>query len=747
MAKLGSITRRAFIVASAAVAGGVVFGYWKYKQPYGNPLETALTEGEAALTPYVLIDQDGISIVAPRAEMGQGVHTTLAAMVAEELDVKLAKVKVMHGPASAAYFNAAVLEDGIPFTPYDTSGMANTARSATAVVAKFLGMQITGGSSSVADAFDEMRTAGAAARQVLLLAAAEQLGVSVEKLRTENGFVVDPAGNMLAYTELAVAAAKIDPPSEPRLKPQSDWKILGKSQERVDVVAKSTGQPIYGIDVELEGMLHASIKVNPRLGAPMNSYDAAKALTMPGVQQILKIDNGVAVIASNTWYAFQALKAIKFDWAQSDYPSTTEDHFNVISAGFDEAFQDSQLRDDGDIDSSLENADQIISAEYRVPYLAHAAMEPISATAHLKDGVLEIWAGNQIPTQVIKDAAELTGLDKDKIKLHNLVMGGSFGRRLELNFISQTIQVAQALEGTPVKLTWSREEDTSHDYYRPQAIAKFQAVADDKGPSAINLQLAAASVSESQMRRLGISVGGSDMSIVQAAWDQPYAVENFRVTGYKTPNQFPISSWRSVGASQNGFFMESMMDEIAHAQQLDPLQMRVDLISHEPSRKVLETVREMSGWGRDMPSGHALGVAYSMSFGVPAAEVIEIAIINDKVKIINVWAAVDVGIALDPRNIEAQVSGGINFGLAAAIMGEITIENGEVQQTNFHTFNSIRMSQSPYIEVRILENGDKIKGIGEPGVPPAAPALANAIFAASGNRIRELPLNKHIGFV
>ena len=747
MGKLGTITRRSFLVASAAVAGGVVFGYWKYKQPYGNPLELDLIEGEAAITPYVLINQDGVSIIAPRAEMGQGIHTTLAAMVAEELDVKLSKIKVIHGPASAAYFNAAVLEDGIPFAPYDNSRMANTARGATKVVAKFLGMQITGGSSSVSDGMDKMRTAGAAARQVLLIAAADQWGIAVEKLRTENGFVIDPTGNMLAYTELTSAAAKIDPPSEPILKSQSEWKILGTSADRTDVVAKSTGTADYGIDVELEGMLYASIKVNPRLGASMNSYDASQTLAMPGVQRVVEIDNGVAVIATNTWYAFQAVNTIKFDWAESDYPLSTQDHFTAIADSFNSEFEDSQPRNDGDVDTRLENAEQLISAEYKVPYLAHAAMEPISATALYADGKLEIWAGNQIPTQVLKDAADLTGLDQDNIDLHNLMMGGSFGRRLELNFVSQAVQIAQALEGSPVKLTWTREEDTTHDYYRPQAIARFQAIADKDGPSLIDLKIAGASITESQTRRLGITVGGPDTAIVQATWDQPYDVENFRVTGYKTPSTFPVSSWRSVGASHNGFFMESMMDEIANAANLDPLQMRIDLITHEPSRKVIQAVAEMSGWGRYMPDGQALGVAYALSFGVPCAQVIEISLVNGKVKILNVWAAVDVGTALDPRNIEAQVSGGVNFGLAAAIMGEISIENGQVQQTNFHNFNSIRMHQAPNIEVQILENGDKIKGIGEPAVPPAAPALANAIYAATGKRFRELPLNKHIGFV
>ncbi|NNC99407.1 MAG: xanthine dehydrogenase family protein molybdopterin-binding subunit, partial [Gammaproteobacteria bacterium] len=366
--------------------------------------------------------------------------------------------------------------------------------------------------------------------------------------------------------------------------------------------------------------------------------------------------------------------------------------------------------------------------------------------AWFRDGLLDVWVGTQIPTQAVKEAIAITGLDESNIRIHTTLMGGSFGRRLEMDFIVQAIKIAHKMEGTPVKLTWSREEDTTHDNYRPMAMARFQAVVEESGPSAVDLQLAAPSVSESQMSRINMSMPGADPSIVQAAWDQPYAIPNYRVTGYRTATTFPVSSWRSVGASQNGFFHESMMDEIAHAKGLDPLQMRLDLIDHAPSRKVLEAVAEMSNWGLVLPEGHALGVAFSMSFGVPAAEVIEVAMRGESVKIVSAWAAVDVGIALDPGNVEAQVSGGLIFGLAAAMMGEITIDDGKVQQSNFHMFDSIRMNQVPEVTVRVLENGERVRGIGEPGTPPAAPALANAIYAATGKRIRELPLNKHVRF-
>lgn len=746
MSTLGKVTRRAFLVSSVAIAGGVGFGYWKYKQPYGNPLERDLAEGETALTPYVLIDQNGVSIIVPRAEMGQGVHTTLAALVAEELDIELDNITVMHGPASSAYFNAAVLEEAIPFAFTDNSRLANSARDFINVPAKLIGLQVTGGSSSVADAYQKMRIAGAAAREVLVKAAAKRLNLRDIDLETDNGAVVAPEGSRINYQDLAVAAAEIEPSAEPQLKPQSEWKILGKSQNRVDVVGKSTGTAEFGLDIELPNMLYASIRANPRLGAAMNSFDASDAKKMPGVKKIIEVDNGVAAIASNTWYAFKAVNAIKCDWAQSTYPTDSTAHLKALTDSFNDDHQDSQFRDDGDVTAQLENATTVVSAEYKVPYLAHAPMEPMNATAWLRDGKLDVWAGTQIPTQVVKEAVTITGLDEDNIRVHTTLMGGSFGRRLEMDYIIQAIKIANKMPGSPIKLTWTREEDTTHDNYRPVGMARFKAGVTDGAPLAVDLQLAGGSVNTSQMGRIGIPTMGPDLAIVQAAWDQPYGIEHYRVTGYRPENDFPISSWRSVGASQNGFFHESMMDEIAHAKGQDPMQFRLDLMTHAPSKKVLQAVAEMSNWGSELPMGHGRGVAFCLSFGVPSAQVIEVSVIEGKVKILKVFAAVDVGIAMDPRNIEAQVSGGLIFGLSAAMMGEITLKDGMVEQTNFHQFTSLRMSQTPEISVRILENGDRVKGIGEPGTPPAAPALANAIFAATGVRHRELPLNKSVSF-
>lgn len=744
MGRLKTITRRTLLLGSAAIAGGVVFGYWRYKTPYKNPLLESLSDGEAALTPYVRIDQAGITIIAPRAEMGQGVHTTLAALVAEELDVALETVTVEHGPASQAYFNAVAFEEGVPFAATDTSRMAEGVRNFTHVPAKFMGMQITGGSSSTPDAFIKMRKAGAAARAALLAAAAQKLGVDQDTLATSDGHVIATDGTRLPYTALAELAADIELPADPELKPQAEWRLLGRSLPRVDMLSKCTGTAEYAIDVQLPDMLFATVRMNPHLGGALLSYDAAAANAMRGVQKIVPLAGGVIVIASNTWYALQAAKAIRVEWGDAPYPASSEAQFAVVAAAFS-GDRDSRLRDTGDVDAALEDGANV-EAEYQVPYLAHATMEPLNAVAFFRDGRLDVWAGTQAPTQAVKESAAIAGIDAEHVYLHTTLMGGGFGRRAEADFVITAVHAAIAMPGVPIKLTWSREEDMTHDAYRPLAMARFRATVADGTPVAFDLALAAPSAIESQLGRIGLSVPGPDISIVQAAWDQPYAIPNYRVTGYRAAVMTPLSSWRSVGASQNGFFHESALDEIAHAAGADPLHMRLSLLNHAPSRKVLEAVAAMSGWGAALPAGHGRGVAFVLSFGVPVAEVIEVAATTDGIRILKAWAAVDVGIALDPRNIEAQVQSAINFGLSAAIMGEISIRDGVVQQSNFHNYDALRMAQAPAIEVRILENGDRIRGIGEPGLPPAAPALANAIFAATGQRIRDLPLQKHIRF-
>jgi len=740
MSRFGTIARRSFLIGSAAIAGGVAFGWYSYARPYANPLKA---EPGAALTPYVLIDAAGVTIIAPRAEMGQGVHTTLAALVAEEMDLTLAQVRVIHGPAAHAYFNAGILREGVPFAPTDTGWLAEAARDAMQVPGKFLGFQITGGSSSTLDAFDKMREAGAVARAALLGAAARRLGLAAARLKTEGGAVLAPDGSRLTYAELAVEAAASALPATPALKPRAVWSVLGRSQPRTDMRAKVTGTAAYTGDLRLPGLRFATVRTNPGLGGALIGHDATAALAMPGVDRVVPVEGGVAVVAANTWTAMQAAAAITFDWAPAPYLATTTAMLAETAASFVPERQEARLRDDGTAGAALTRPDLV--AEYTVPYLAHAPMEPLTAAALLQNGKLQVWAGNQLPTRILTEAKRLLDLPPEAVTVHTTLMGGAFGRRAEMDFIRQAITVAAAVPGTPVLLTWSREEDMTHDAYRPMAMARVRGSVAGGKVAAFDLSVAAPSVIASQLGRLGYSVPGPDATILQGAWEQPYGFPHYRVTGYRVPAGVPVGSWRSVGASQNAFFHESAVDELAHLAGADPLDFRLSQMTDPASRQVLEAVARMSDWGTT-PAGRARGVAFCLSFSVPVAQVIEVEQTGTGLRMTNAWAAVDVGIALDPGIIEAQVQGAMIYGLSAAINGEITFAEGRAEQQNFYDYEPLRLHQCPPITVRILENGPSLRGIGEPGTPPAAPALANAIYALTGQRHRTLPLNRSVTF-
>lgn len=758
MASLGKIARRTFLIGAAAVAGGVAFGYYEYNKPIKNPLKDDLAKGEATFNPYIKISSDNtITIIAPRAEMGQGTFTTLAALVAEELDVSLEQVRIEHGPASPAYYNTAALSGGAPFPAFDHGLVADSVRSTMAVVGKFLALQFTGGSSSTIDGFEKMRHAGATAREMLKAAAAKALSVSTSLLKTENGTVIDTvSGKVLTYGELALSAADIEPPQEITLRGRSEWKILGKSQPRKDMPAKVQGKPIFGIDTQLPDMLYATVRINPQPGGGMRRFDAKDALTMRGVKKVIAIDSlygkGFAVIADNTWRAFQAADAVKVEWESGPNPRTSAD----ISKILDDTLAGSDfftLRTLGDPDKAFADAprDKVIEATYEAPYLSHAAMEPMNATARLKDGVLDVWSPNQAPSIIKILGKRLTGLSDEKINVHTTFLGGGFGRRFEPDFNDYAIRVAMQTEGRPVKVTWTREEDMSHGPYRPAAKSHYRArIGDDGLPLALTGSVASPSAMVSAIGRLmpDLPMAGPDNTIIDGAYNQPYDIPNYRIDGRKAPLQIPVGFWRSVGNSFNAFMHESFIDEAAHAGKHDPLELRRKLMENYPvAIALLDKVAAMSDWKTPPGPGKARGIALTLSFDTWVAQAVQVADVNGQIRVEKVWCAADPGTVLDPMNFKAQMMSGIIYGLSAAIGQEISFADGAPQQSNFSDYDALRMNQCPAIEVEVLENSKTLGGAGEPGTPPVMPALANAIFALNGQRIRTLPLNKAISFV
>ncbi|MDJ0825554.1 MAG: molybdopterin-dependent oxidoreductase [Rhodobacter sp.] len=747
MSRLGTIARRTFLIGSVAIAGGVAFGVYMARRPHPNPLAAGLAEGEATFNPWVKIDADGITLITPHSDVGQGVRHMQAMLIAEEMDLDPGQFTTDFGPPDPAYWNRAFSEEGAPFMSRDDSWGAETARTVVGYVVKIFGIQATGGSTAVADSFDKLREAGAVARETLKLAAAQRSGVPVANLTTAGAAVTLPDGTQIAYTDLAAEAAALDPVTDVTLRDPSEWRLIGKPQRRLDIVEKSTGTATYGIDLALDGMVHATVRFNPRQGGALNGYDASAAEAMRGVQKILPVTNGVAVIADNTWRAFQAADAIEYDWAEAPYPAEQDDHWAALSASFTEDRLDDEWRHEGDVPAALAAADPI-EAEYRAPYVAHAPLEPLNALILVTDARVDIWAGHQIPRTVEDMVAGITGHDVADVHFHNQYAGGSFGHRLEFENIRYAAEIGAQMKDTPVKLTFSREEDFAHDYPRQIAMARGAGAVTDGAVTTYDLSIASPSPIASQMPRAGFPAPpGPDMQIVAGAWNMPYKIDNLRVRAYRAPELAPVSSWRSVGASHAGFFAEGFLDELIHAAGRDPLEARIGMCDYDVARKVLEAVGEMSNWGSELGAGRGRGVAFVSSFGTPTAEVVEVTATEDGIKIDRVFVAADVGRVVDPVNFENHVQGAVVWGLGHAMNCEITYADGMAEQSNYDWHEAMRLYQCPEIVVRGLENQPKIRGIGEPPVPPAAPALANAIFAATGQRLREMPFNKFVEFV
>ena len=748
MRDIQSLSRRAFIIGSAAAAGGIAFGSYSYAQQGAdpNPLAAGLAPGSVTFNPWIEISPEKITLIAQHADIGQGVGSVQPIMIAEEMDLDPGQFEIRFAGPSPAYFNTGFADELAPFLAADQRPAAEEARAAVLESLRKSGLQMTGGSSTIPDTYEKLRAAGAAARETLKAAAAKRSGVPVADIRTESGHVILPDGTRIPYVQLSAEAAKISPVLDAKPRDPSQWRMLGKPMMRLDVRSKVMGELKFGIDMRMDGMLFAAVKLNPSKGQPLKSYDAARAQSMRGVKKILQISNGVAVIATNSWYAMKAVEAIRCEWAPSTYPAEQADHWKILEASFKPEFLGKEWRKIGDVGAALKGG-TLVKAEYRAPYVAHQPLEPLNGIAIVSDAGMEIWVGHQSPQAVQYVAATAIGLKPEQVIFHNQWSGGSFGHRLEFENVRVLAEIANQVRGTPIKLVFSREEDFLQDIPRQISIARHQGSVDKGKIIAADLQLAATAPLKGLLERMGAPSKDPDAQLAAGLWNVYYGIPNFRATTYEAQGLSPSTTWRSVGASTAGFFTESFIDELIHAAGLDPLKARIEMCAVPTYRKVLEAVAEMSDWKGPLGKGRGRGVAFVESFGTPAAEIVEVTVTDSGIKIDKVWVAVDVGKVVDPVNFENQVQGAVIWGLGHAINCELTYAKGAVQQTNYNHHEAMRLYQCPVIEVRGLQNDPKVRGVGEPPVPPAAPALANAIFAATGKRIREMPFNKFIDFV
>ena len=563
------------------------------------------------------------------------------------------------------------------------------------------------------------------------------------ELKTQSGHVILPDGREIAYTALAATAATLEPVTDIALRDPSAWRLIGKATERMDIIAKSTGTLSYGIDLEMDGMVHAAVRTNPRRTGVV-SYDTTAAEELRGVQGFVEVTNGVAALADNTWRAFQAANAVDVEWEPAAYPAEQDGHWAALEAAYDDAeIEPTAWRNDGD----AEALSPALEAEYRAPYVAHQPLEPLNAIVRVTEDGVEVWTGHQMPRFLQQVVAGVTGHEAEQVTFHNQYAGGSFGHRLEFEHIKLATEIADQMRGTPVKLTYTREEDFAQDFPRHIAMARGRGAVADGQVKGVDIAVAAPSVINSQMGRIGMGGMGPDSQLSAGIFNAPYGLETFRVTTREVPGLAPTSSWRSVGASWGGFFIETLMDELIHEAGADPVEERLRLITDPVARGVLEAAADMASWGGELAPGKGRGVALVESFGVPVAEIVEVAETEDGIRLDTVWVAADAGTVVDPVNMENHIQGGVIWGLGHAMNSEITYSDGMAEQANYYDAEGMRLYQTPEIVVKTLTASPAIKGIGEPPVPPAPPALANAIFAATGTRLREMPFNRFVDFV
>jgi len=739
-------SRRGFMIGGAAVGGTLALGVGFLASVDTDGLKSSIgSDGVVNLNAWLTIHPDGqIVFSIPRNEMGQGVFTSLPMLIAEELEIDLNSpdVSVVHPTENLPVYTNFVL--ALRKRPEMISGVGDWVGKKIFGLVPYIA---TGGSSSIVDAYTPLRRVGATAREMLVSAAAKTWGVAVNDCYVENAQVFHrPSGKSAGYGELAAAAAKETPNKSPKLKPASDFKLIGTPQPRIDIPSKTRGEAMFGIDTMLEGMLFAAVVQSPVLGGTVVSFDDSEARKIKGYRKTVDMGDGVAVVAENSYYAKKAAALVKVEF---DTHGNEKLNSALISGMLHTALESGEthvFEETDGFDAAMAAGD-ILEATYEVPYLAHACMEPMNAAAVIKDGHAEIWASTQTPVSM-QWAAERNIDGLKSVVGHTTLSGGGFGRRVEGDMVVHAVKVAVAMPGIPVKTIWSREEDIQHDMYRPAVVAKIKAaIGGDGRPSAIDYKVALQSVGLSFSRRnMPFEDGGlTDPGSVEGAHHMPYDIPAKRVSNANIDIAVPVGSWRSVGHSFNGYFVESFIDELAVNAGVDPMLYRLGLLAgHKRMTVLVEKLAELSRWGAPTAKAVGRGIALHPSFRSFTGQVIDISLDDDgAVKIDRVTCVIDCGQTVNPDTVAAQMESGIIFGLTAAMYGEITIEDGRVQQSNFPDYKMLYMRQIPEIKVHIMDSSELPGGVGEPGTPPIFPALANAYFDMTGKRLRSMPLAKH----
>lgn len=705
--KTYALSRRDFIKVCAAASGGLLLAF-----RINGLAQAAARQADTDFSPnaWIRIGGDGqVTLEVATSEMGQGSMTGIAMILAEELDADWTRVKAEFAPSEPAYYNP------------------------------LMGRQATGGSTAVRGFWSHLRTAGAAAREMLLRAAAHTWGVDPGDCRTRNGEVVHPAsGKKLGYGELAHAASQQALPKRVSLKEPHEFVLLGKPLPRLDTPAKVDGSAVFGMDVQLPGLLTAVVARCPTIGGKPRSFDDTAALAVAGVKSVKRISSGVAVIAEHFWAAKQGRDALQIQWDAG--PNQGLDS-KTIAAEFAKAADSEGVveRNDGDVIRALQHASKTVEAIYTVPYQAHACMEPMNATAIVRTEDCDVYAPTQSQTSAQDVAMRLTGLTRERVRVHTTYLGGGFGRRGETDYVVDAVECAKGL-GRPVKVIWTREEDMLYDKFRPATYNRLRGGVDATGRIvAWEHRIAGASIRGQKQR--GRVVGGRDWSNTEGAKNIPYAIDNVFVSFAMYNPGIPVGFWRSVGSSQNAYITECFFDELAALAGKDPLEARLELLGgHARHAGVLKVAAEQAGYGRALPTGHAHGVAVAESFGSFVAQVAEVSVDRGRIRVHRITCAVDCGMIVNPDSIRAQMESAIAFALTAALKSEITIQDGHVVQRNFDDFALLGIDEMPEVDVHILRSRDHPGGIGEPGVPPAAPAVANAVFALTGKPVRSIPI-------